>query len=606
MAAQWEDIEEDEWEDIEESPSAAPERYLYNENGTVSGINPEAAPTRQESSDYVRGLGQKLLSGQLAGFGDELVGGARNALDRMVTTDVEEQAAALEDAPVASQGGYEMYRDDARAAEKKFAEDNPNTALGAELLGAVASPLNKVAPGFGAGAKNSNLASRLYQSVARGSAEGGLYGLGQAEGTVDEQIDQAIKGAQFGGGTAGAITGGGGALGRTMSKLRVKDRLVDAAGRFKPIHLQKDTGILGDAYRGLVGRAYGGMETLHKQQEPFLEAAKDAVESAGSQVDNQVARVNNRVAREAVDSSIPTTMPAKRAAKIRQMSPLDAERAISKWFSKKGFNTVKDKTFRWDPQLQGRIKTMLNDNPELKTQVGGAIGGIKRLDDYLNPMSAGGVPGDVLMEIRNTFARKANNPMPSLKGKGNRTIAQEFDAMLEKRLDAADFSKYQSELSSWGPKQALSKAAKQARKAGTDIDAKNIGMKAPDRGPLQQSARVAREEIVGLKKAAKAEKSSARKALTELNKRTTPEKASGLSSLLTTGFLGGLVGGPLGAAAAVPTGIGVSRALASEGVQTLAAGQTKWQEAMAKALQEGDTAKWQQILARLSAQQGAN
>jgi hypothetical protein len=37
-----------------------------------------------------------------------------------------------------------------------------------------------------------------------------------------------------------------------------------------------------------------------------------------------------------------------------------------------------------------------------------------------------------------------------------------------------------------------------------------------------------------------------------------------------------------------------------------AAGQTKWQEAMAKALQEGDTAKYQQILARLSAQQGAN
>jgi hypothetical protein len=711
-----------------------PERYLYNENGTVSGINPEAAPTRQESSDYVRGLGQKLLSGQGAGFGDELVGGVRALTDNSEYDFGENMAENTRDLGE----DYTMYRDDARAAEEQFAEQNPNTALAAELAGAIASPLNKVAPGFGAGAKNSNLGSRLYQSVARGTAEGGLYGLGQAEGTMDEQLQQAVEGAKFGGGVSAALTGGGGALGRTMSKLRVKDRLVDAAGNFKPIHLADAEGTAGKLYRNIVGGAFGGRGELGRQESRYLnssprlarfakegkdlveenvgtkielnrvgdeivdtnriakdtseravkrlnqasakakgqiteDVAANAAKSAGrvkmaaNAVDEQIPVINERVAREAVDASIPTTIPAERAAEIRQMSPIDAEKAISDFFSSDGFRAVKDRDFRWEPKLLSRIKTMLDDNPELKTQVGGAVGGIKRLDDYLNPgrglsgkvgsgnideaLKAGGVPGDVLMEIRNTFARKANSPMPSLAGKGNRTIAKEFDAMIENRLgtDSKEWASYADEISAWGPKQALSKAARQARKGGVDIDAKNIGSKAPDRGPLQQSARVAREEVVGLKQAARRAKAAAAENKTRVGAQATkqkqqltdatnkqvsregqrakragqvarasknrldrasegtlPENSTAWSQAAATALLGGMLGGPLGAGGALLSGASIARGLASPRAQKFAAGQLGWQEAMAKALQEGDTAKYQQILARISAQQGTN
>ena len=578
-------------------------RYEAEQAAAQEPVEPE--PEGLDLQD-VRGAGQSALRGLLAGYGDEAVGLARATMDKILPeTEADEIARGLDDGRNTQSFGdtYAMHRDDARASQKEFSEENPGTALGLELAGGLASPINKIAPGVGT---TGGRVARLAQSVGRGGAEGAIAGFGEGEGTLDEQLANAYKASLTGAGMSGALTGLGGAAGRGLSKRRVQEKLQKADGTFKPLHLAEKSGLIGDAYRGLVGRSYGGMEKLHKQQQPFLQKAIDAVETAGSKVDDQIAGVNNRTARKAVEAAIPSGMSAKKAAQIRGKTPLEAERALSKWYKKNAFKDVTgQESFRWDPQLQGRIRTMLNDNPELKNEVGGAVGSIKSLDSYLNPMNAGGVPGDVLMEIRNTFARKANKPMPSLKGKGNRTIAQEFDTMIEKRLgaDSAEFARYKSSLDSWGSKQALSKAARQARKAGVDIDAKNIGSKAPDMGPIQQEARAAREEIVGLKQAAKADKKAARQEMAAFNTLRTPEKATGLSSILTTGLLGTLIGGPVGGVAAIPAGIVASNILAAPSTQKAFAGQTGLQRKLADLLRKGDTAEVTRFIAREVARQ---
>jgi hypothetical protein len=554
----------------------------------------------------VRGFGQTLLRGSLAGWGDEFVGAARTLTDKLLP---ETEADRIAREITGGRGEqdirdtYAMHRDDARRSQEEFARENKNIALATELVGALASPLNKIAPSVGA---TGGPLRRAAAATARGGAEGALAGLGEGEGALEDQLQRAYSGGQTGAGFAGALSGFGGALGRTVSKRRVAETLEKADGTFKPLHLASD-GLLGDFYRGIVGRSYGGMEKLHRQQEPFLRQAKEAVETAGSQLDDQVRAVNNRTVRKAVDAAIPPTMPAQVADDLRSMDPSAAERKLSKWYRDHGFKSVVgQESFRWDPKLQSRIRTMLNDNPELKTQVGGAVGGIKRLDDYLNPMSKGGVPGDVLMEIRNTFARKANAPTLSLRGKGNRSIADEFDNMIAKRLGGKDSQAYQDyagELAAWGNKQALSKAARQARKGGVDIDAKNIGSKAPDMSPVQQDARRAREQIVGLKQAAKQAKKDARTQLSEFNRMTTPEKATGLSSLLTTGLLGGWVAGPAGAAVAIPAGIGAANVLAKPSVQKAFAGQLDKQRMLAQMLRRGDTAGATRLISREIARQ---
>lgn len=552
-----------------------------------------------------RGIGQALLGGLTAGFGDELVGAARAGIDVLTGANRPYdfgEGVSQETQPLSET--YAMYRDEARDIDRQFGEESPGLSTALRVGAAFANPLNRVLPGLGA---TGGAGSRLAQSAVRGAAEGALAGFGEGEGTLEEQLQAAGQGARTGAMFSAGLTGIGGGLGRALSNRRVRQRLDQQGGGFMPLSLADD-GVIGNIYRDTIGRAWGGKGVLKAQERPFVEAADEAVDRAGSFLERSLKQSDDNVVSAAINRSIPSTMPAKEASRIRNLDPQDAEAAISKWFRDDGFKSVKGRDFVFDPQLRSRISDMLDASPELKNEVGSALGSIDDLNKALNPRTGDSIAGDALMEIRNTFARTANAPMPSLRGLGNRTVAQEFDAMIGRQLgtDSPEFLGYIDELASWGDKQALSKSARQARKAGTDITARQLGRNAPDRGTLQNIARDARTEQVGLKRASKEAVDTAKEARKELRSRTTVDRPSGLSSLLTTAALGGVAAiTPLGLIGTVPAGVGVARLATTKPVQRAVAGQTGWQRAMANALRKGDYAAYTRALSRAAAQQAA-
>jgi len=227
-----------------------------------------AKPAARESVDTlqdVQGLGQRVFKGQTLGFGDEIAGAARAGLDYVMPGGQGDQSFA---------DRYRMYRDDARNTDKAFEQKSPGTAMVAELVGNIASPAGLIMPGAGA---TGSTGARLTQAVARGAAEGGIYGLGSGEGSAGEQLDSASTGMLTGGLTAGAFNSVGGALGRTLSKRRVEPTLRQADGTFKPIHIAAPETGAGRFYRDWLASIPGAKGVLKAQEAPFLKKAADDV-----------------------------------------------------------------------------------------------------------------------------------------------------------------------------------------------------------------------------------------------------------------------------------------------------------------------------------------
>jgi hypothetical protein len=697
-----------------------PERYLYNESGTVSGINPEAAPTKREAQNYISGLGQEVLGGQLSGFADELSGAVRGGLDQAMTTQVEREAAALEDAPV-QQGSYAEYRDDARNTRDQFREENPGSAFAGALVGSLANPLNRVAPGMGS---TGSIGTRLGQSVARGSAEGALYGFGEGEGSIEDRLANSTEGAAWGGGLSGALTAGGGAVGRVLSNKRVQEALYDAQGNFKPLHLIDKEGLLGDFYRNTVGRAWGGHQSLRAQEKPFVEASEEIIDAAENRIkrvtrdtDDVIAGAKARAITEKADIAADTRSKKTVLTQARNAAVKDTEQAVAddvqnvratmyqeslpddhravladvdlndpiatnialkQFWDEDAFRMVKDRNFEWDDQLRSRVEDAfakdpglvldMADEPEMISKMAAKLGltlgessesnAIKVYDALTAPTTE--ISGDALMEMRNFFAKRANRITDPGVARGNRAIRDRFDEVIESQLKKADptaadayreqlsrYSKYRTvrdagKASKGAPfslNQALTAASKRGDVQTGQVpffdeitDAQKREVQATERAGLaktreaQRSGRLSQRERAGKNRAdreaakvieyqdkrgtldlAKEAQDAARAARTTLNKARVPEQVSGLSALLTTGLLGAPIASTLGVgagmAATVPIGTAVAKTLARPTTQRALAGQLGWQEALAKAIREGDTALATRILSRYGGQQ---
>jgi len=131
------------------------------------------------------GFGRLFAQGLTLGFADEIEAFAR------------------------SLGGedYEAVRDSIRFYTDEYREENPGTAITAELLGAVAPTAAALlaAPftgGTTAAAASANIGSTAARIVGTGAATGALAGFGAAEGTPSEQLKSSGIGAAFGGATA--------------------------------------------------------------------------------------------------------------------------------------------------------------------------------------------------------------------------------------------------------------------------------------------------------------------------------------------------------------------------------------------------------------------
>jgi hypothetical protein len=238
-----------------------------------------SAPQEQSGIDYARGLLQSQARGSLSGFGDEVVGGARAVIDKALPNSTYDFGGDVSMETPSFPQTYAQYRDDERAVTKQFEDENPKTALAANIAGGLGNPLNKVAPTAGTGGL---WKSRALAASGRGVAEGALQGLGEGEGDIGSQLDSAQTGAKWGGGLGGVINLAGGGLGKIISTKRVQDAIeytVEAADGtmqkvFKPLNMASPESLLGKFYRNVVGPAFGGGE-IGQQESRYLNTAPE-------------------------------------------------------------------------------------------------------------------------------------------------------------------------------------------------------------------------------------------------------------------------------------------------------------------------------------------
>lgn len=483
-------------------PPTEPERYLYNENGTVAGINPEAAPTKEESRRYIRGGGQALLRGQLMGGGDEFAAATRAVLDRVFPTEADRlsnEIASPNNRTIADD--YQMYRQDELASRDQFAKENPKTAIAAEVVGGIASPVNQIASGVG---MTGGPLSRAVALAARGAAEGGVTGFLEGDGDIEDRLANAHKVAKTGAALGGAISGVGGVLGRTLSNRRIERELLDETGNFMPLNMAAPETTIGKLYRNVVGLAYGGGGEIGKQESRYLNRAlkmrrfansagevveeaqgtrrmvdklKDGVEnqarSARQALDTNIAAAKYkppaRTIKEATEAGMERSRAAMRAEQAKRAVPPHAPdelkdiaanetnpsvvaKKLDQWWQKNGFAGVKAHQFELDDELYNFLKRNLD--PEADAHV------IDMLDEMMDA-GGGSVSGKFLMELRNQPARASASAGDWRRGK-LRMDVDKFNKIIRKKLreDGNDIAlnQFNTDLNYYGEKEAYVRA----------------------------------------------------------------------------------------------------------------------------------------------------
>lgn len=607
---------------------------------------PAKAPVADEGLDLqdVRGAGQAVLSGMTASFADEIVGGARAGLDKLLPKTEADRLAeelALEGGQSLPQA-YAMYRDDARASAREFQEENPGTALGLEVGGAILSPLNKVAPGLGT---TGSAGARLGGSILRGGAEGALYGLGAGEGDLEDQLASAAEGALYGGGAAGLLTGVGGGLGRALSKRRVDESLTDAAGNFKPVHMADHEGTIGKVYRNIVGGAFGGRGALGRQESRYLNKAanlarfadegkplvKDAV-GTGNEVNRVLGSIDDtkRIAQDTARREAKVLRQAAKNADTDDIAALNQE-ALRRSVPEGYADEITDIGTAGQQQAEAAINKAYDD-----AWGGYTVGATGRLDSAFAPVRGtlkkrelaqiNPVLGDidatksaqlVDRELRELLGGKSSNAMSkavkklrdSLRSglpKANKELLEKTDKVYPNylaTLNASTSAGARKRLGAFTAQELAAGATQATGRRGAGVGksdlleytkpilAKTVAKKeAAQKAASRATNRGRRAEQV-----ARASKNRVKRASEGL----LDEKATAWSQIASTLALGGFFGAP-----GVAGGALAARGLATPTAQRAIVGQLPMQEALAKALREGDTAKYQRILARITAQQG--
>lgn len=151
-----------------------------------------AAPA-VDGQGYGNDLAQAAGDGLFFGFGDE-ISARLNAMTGY-------------DARTGSYGNFgTTYADQlaaVRGEQDQFREENPKTAFGAQMAGAVAPALL----GVGAVASAATVPQAMVRGAQLGAAAGAVQGFGEGEGGIANRVNSGITGGVIGAGIGGAIPG---------------------------------------------------------------------------------------------------------------------------------------------------------------------------------------------------------------------------------------------------------------------------------------------------------------------------------------------------------------------------------------------------------------
>lgn len=151
------------------------------------------APATAGGQGFGNNVAQMAGDGLFMGFGDE-ISARLNAMTGY-------------DADTGSYGNWGTTYDDqltaVRSQEKEFSAENPSTAIGAEIGGAVIPALL----GIGIAGQAATTSGRMLAGAKIGAAGGAVAGFGEGEGGVAGRAPSAVSGAVIGGGIGGLVPG---------------------------------------------------------------------------------------------------------------------------------------------------------------------------------------------------------------------------------------------------------------------------------------------------------------------------------------------------------------------------------------------------------------
>jgi hypothetical protein len=217
--------------------------------------------------DKLRGYAGVVASagqGLSGGFLDEIAAGALTPYDALV--------AKLQGQDVSMSDIYNQNLAQNRAGLKQFQTENPVAAIGSEVIGAIASPINKLKLVAGAG-KLANIG----KAGLTGAMQGAVFGAGNAEGN-ENILSGAGTGAALGGAVGGglqAVISGAGVAGDTMKQL--------ARGTKNKLYGLRYSDIQKSATRGAAGNADSGLSRVEQALDDLVDAKQI---KAGSATDN--------------------------------------------------------------------------------------------------------------------------------------------------------------------------------------------------------------------------------------------------------------------------------------------------------------------------------
>ena len=229
--------------------------------------------------EYSRGVGRSLLQGALLGFGDEAAAG--------IATGIAGITGAIPEGKTIGDTYREIKGQEA-IDQAAFADENPKTAMAAELAGGL---ITAGATGGSSMAGAKTLGQVAKTGATQGATIGAVYGAGTADTgeTVGESAINmaggAATGAAIGGATGGTITPALVGTGRVLSAAtkNIADRFFKSEYEKAVAYVQQLAEKTGFTPQEIADRyeAMGKGTTLADLSENLLAGAKSAVDQLG-------------------------------------------------------------------------------------------------------------------------------------------------------------------------------------------------------------------------------------------------------------------------------------------------------------------------------------
>ena len=568
-----------------------------------------AAPEDQSNwIDRVNALGQ----GMSFGFADE-AGSAIAALAAKTLGGSDEAFGDI----------YDQMMQSEQNKRKVYAEAHPKENMLLNIAGGIGSGGVGLAKTVGKLASGT-LKEKAIKAAATGvggALEGGVAGAGSAD--QGKRLEGAGEGAAWGGGGA-TVLGGLGKAARAaadmLSKRRVDRSLVSPQGNFTPLNIA-DEGWLGNAYRNLIGRAYGGGD-ITKQSKDVVRRADANLKSSDDELVSKVFRDStpNSFNADDLDMSNPDAAfeQLNDAWKTNAFSEikgsrltLDEDELISGVLDQMDDPALRD----YSPELIKDLKYYISPNlkremidpPKEQAFKSGAYGDVKPVPATAS--SRGEIDGEELLNARNKLRMEinaaGNEPKDRLKKAAYSKTVEQIDKIIRPQLSDVDLAAFDADLSGYRKFNILADAKSRGARTGEEAftpkqlqSAATVGKgreAAEGTVPFQQEARAETVRNAALTKAA----AKARE--------RTPPQSSGIQQAIQTSMLGGPLTAlsglgftPAAAAATAPLGAATANILARPNTQRILAGQTAPQEAAAKALREYKGSGMQDVINAIS------